>query len=163
VKDNCKAVIDAIKSMVMDVDVDIDEAGKLCVENTYDIFEIDQVFDLITKIFDVAGFIDMDISGYIDASESAGEYMDFCGNFVGGHGDLKYSDWYVYCYPYDYMDATDEDFEDAENSLFYPIARSEIEAFLKYVEDTGDDEPRVVIGTDKVLYKEPVLRNTWTI
>jgi hypothetical protein len=61
------------------------------------------------------------------------------------------------------MDATDEDFEDAENSLFYPIARSEIEAFLKYVEDTGDDEPRVVIGTDKVLYKEPVLRNTWTI
>lgn len=158
------SVSEWIDTVIDDAIVDTD-SGEVSVSETYSIFEIDQVIDLVTAFFSKFGDVDLEINGFIDSSESAGEYQDFDGIFTNGHGTLKYSDWYVYFYPGDYDDMSDEELEqELAYDLFYKVDVDEARrVFEEYKLDCHMDNKIIVQNGNGKLFDEVPLMNEWTI
>ena len=159
-------VSDWLNSMIDDVAVEM-EGGTVSVLATYSIFEIDQITDLIKDFFVKFGDVDLKVVGFIDSSESAGEYQDFYGEFVKGHGVLKYSDWYVYFYPEDYEDMNDDELkEELSSDFFYQVNFDEAKRVIAEYKENPDMERKIILHFGKYggkLFDDAPLDHEWMI
>lgn len=90
--------------------------GVLNVEETYKVVFLEDITALALEMAKAAMGSTFTIEGFIDTSESAGEYMDFLISYTEGELEEKSSCWYMY---------PDSDLEDM--------------TYEEYCEDYGDD------------------------
>lgn len=88
-------------------DEEFDVGATIHIEETYDCVFDDDVIELAKAMAKAAPDAAFVMDGVIDTSESAGEYMDFRIELMGGKLTAAFSDWYLE----DCMDCF-EDYED---------------------------------------------------
>ena len=88
-----KEIAAAIREVITDEEFDV--CSEIEIEETYKCPDIEAVTDLAKKMAKCAHGAHFELNGVIDASESAGELMDFSIIYDGSKLIRKSTDWYV--------------------------------------------------------------------
>ena len=138
--------IDAIGDVLLETitDADFDVGATITIDETYDCVFEDDICELAKEMARAAGTASFEMSGVIDTSESAGEYMDFRFEFTNGRLTAAFSDWYLsncmecienyedFCEFV--MDCTEEEYKTyCEYEFLYTIETSEGEVYSDHV------------------------------
>lgn len=135
-----KADIEKVKSFLedrFDDDVEGDEDFDAIIEETYACVWIDNIAELAVEIVKLAPKLGFVLSGVVDTSESAGEYMDYEIRYENEKLTLRHSCWYVYFYAYDY-ESYEECVEETEGRYTEEEYNFGIENEDAVVLDSGD-------------------------
>ena len=114
--------------------------GKDCIpiEETYRFVWVEDIAELARQVVKtVPALAGLTISGTVDTSESAGEYMDFYIQYEAGSLTVQSSCWYVILDAEEYADYEEfsEEFEDYSEEDF-----AELRQCPHYILDSGEGE-----------------------
>lgn len=109
----------------------------ISLKDSYKIVMVEDITELAVKIAKAAPNISFSIDGTVDASESAGEYMDFRFSFADGNLTRQTSCWYltIAAEEYDSYEEFCEVYEDYSEEQFIEFCECP-----HYVLDSGDGE-----------------------
>lgn len=92
-ENDVKEINNTIKVVI--TDEAFDEGAEIEIEETYKCVDIDEITELAINMAKAAPDSSFEMSGVIDTSESAGEFMDFAFAYKSGAITRQSSDWYM--------------------------------------------------------------------
>lgn len=118
------------------------------IEDTYNFVFLEEIRDLMIAISRFDPTVEIDIEGYIDTSESAGEYMDFNMHYENNVLTVNYSDWYLWLgYSYENYEEFCEEFGDK-------YTEEQFKGFMEsdhYIVDYDNIVPKVELKNSYVV------------
>ena len=130
------------------------------VEENYEIVWIDDVVDFVLDMARLDPECRLEVKGYVDCSESSGEYQDFVIEYVDKEAKLKYSDWYtvIEIDEYDSYEEFCEDYDiwDDEKNGRHTYSEDQYNEFKKH-------DRMCVLGDGETVVAEVPLDNEETV